>query len=198
MKQGVNTQNNITERKQAEELYQTLASSSPVGVYIVQDGKFQFVNPQFQKYTGFSEDELLGTEPLRLVHPDDRERVRESAVAMLKGKRSSPYELRYIVKNGNTLWATETVTSINSKGKRAVLGNFMDISERKQAEELFKTLSDSLMIGVYIIQDGKFVFANPQFLKDSGFTEDELLGTPSLNVSIPRTGSWSGKKQPRG
>ena len=173
------------ERKQAEELYQTLASSSPVGVYIVQDGKFQFVNPQFQKYTGFSEDELLGTESLRLVHHDDRERVRESAVAMLKGKRSSPYELRYIVKNGDTLWATETVTSINYNGKRAVLGNFMDISERKQAEELFKTLSDSLMIGVYIIQDGKFVFANPQFLKDSGFTEDELLDTPSLNAVHP-------------
>jgi len=125
----------ITERRQAEELYRTLGSSSPVGVYIFQDRKFRFVNPQFQKYTGFSEDELLGKESLELVHPEDRERVRESAVAMLKGNRLSPYELRYIVKGGEILWATETVTSIRYKGKRAVLGNFMDITERKQMEQ---------------------------------------------------------------
>ncbi len=125
----------ITERKRAEQLYRTLATSSPVGVYIAQEGNFVFINPQFQKYMGFTEDELLGRDSLSLVHPEDREMVRENAVAMLKGKRSSPYEFRYIDKSGETIWAIETVTSTHYKGERAALGNFMDITERKQAEQ---------------------------------------------------------------
>jgi PAS domain S-box-containing protein len=74
----------ITKRMEAEELYRTLANSSPVGVYIVQDGKCRFVNSQFQKYMGYSEDEMLGMVAFELVHPDDRERVRQSAVDMVK------------------------------------------------------------------------------------------------------------------
>jgi len=81
----------MTERRQAQELYRTLAVSSPVGVYIAQERKLVFINPQFQKYTGFTEDELLGRDPLSLVHPEDREPVRQNAVEMLKGKRSYPY-----------------------------------------------------------------------------------------------------------
>jgi PAS domain S-box-containing protein len=134
----------ITERKQAEELYRTLANSSPIGVYIVQDGKFRFVNPQFQKYTGFTEDELLHTDSLRLVHPQDRRKVKANAMQMLKGDRSSPYEFRAIGKDGRIIWAIETVTSIRYQGKRAVLGNFMDITERKQMEQELQRKNEQL------------------------------------------------------
>ncbi|MDD5039313.1 MAG: PAS domain S-box protein, partial [Dehalococcoidales bacterium] len=82
----------ITERKQAEELFKTMANSSTAGVYIVQNRKFVLMNPQFQKLVGFTEDELLGTDPLSLVHPEDREATRDFAVQMLKGNRTSPYE----------------------------------------------------------------------------------------------------------
>ena len=124
----------ITERKQAEELYLTLANSSPVGVYIVQNRKFQFVNPMFQEYTDFSQDELLSMDPLNIVHPDDREMVRENAIKMLKVERSSTYEFRSTTRDGKTRWVMETVTSTHYKGKRATLGNYMDITERKKAE----------------------------------------------------------------
>ncbi len=120
--------------QESEERYRTLAESSPIGVYIVQDGKFQFVNPQFQKHAGYTEDELLDMDSLSIVHPEDREKVRENAVEMLKGDRLSPYEFRVIIKGGETIWAMETVTSIHYKGKRATMGNFMDITERKQME----------------------------------------------------------------
>jgi PAS domain S-box-containing protein len=126
---------NITEHKQAEELFRTLANSSPVGIYIVQGGRFQFVNPQFQKYVGYSEDELLGMDSLSLIASQDRNRVRRNAVKMLKGERSSPYEYRFVNRDGETRWAMETVASIQYRGRRAALGNFMDITERKQAEE---------------------------------------------------------------
>ena len=121
-----------SKRKQAEELYTAFANSSQIGVYIVQDRKFQFVNSQFQSHMGFSQDELLGIDPLKIVHPEDREMVRENAVKMLKRTRFSPYEFRAVTKGGETRWVMETVISIQYQGKRATLGNYMDIN-RAQA-----------------------------------------------------------------
>ncbi len=129
------------EREQAEEMFKTLANSSPIGIFVAQDGKFQFVNPQFQTYTGYSEDELLDTECLKLVLPEDRRTVRENAIKMLKGEGSSPYEYRVITKGGETIWIMEKVASIHYQGRIATLGYYMDISERKQAEEIIRHLA---------------------------------------------------------
>jgi len=184
---------NITERKEAEELYRTLANNSPVGVYIVQDRKFRFVNPQLQKYTGFSEDELLDKESLELVHPEDRERVRENAVEMLKGNRLSPYEFRYISKSGESIWATETVTSIRYKGKRAVLGNFMDITERKRMEEAlelrnayFQQLFDNSPEAIILLDDkDQIINANSGFETLYGYRAEEVKGRFINDIVVP-------------
>ena len=48
------------QRQQLEESLKTLLNGYPVGTCVVQDGKFQLVNPQFEKLSGYSYDELLG------------------------------------------------------------------------------------------------------------------------------------------
>ncbi|HEY41846.1 MAG TPA: PAS domain S-box protein [Dehalococcoidia bacterium] len=170
----------ITERKQAEEIFQTIVLSSPASIYILQDGKYVFNNDEFLKNAGYSKDEILNTDPQDIIHPEDREMVRQNAIAMLKGERTTPYEYRALNKNGDTMWVTETIASIQYQGKRAILGSALNNTERKQAEEIFQTLSLSSPVGMYIVQDGKFVFANPQFISDLGMTEDRVLGRRSL------------------
>ena len=125
----------IAERKRAEELFQTLTNNATAGIFIVQDGKFQFVNPEFQKYTGYTEDELLGRDCFGLIVPEDQDRVRENAVKMLKGERSTPYEYRISNKHGEIRWIMERVASIHYQERQAALGSYMDITERKRAEE---------------------------------------------------------------
>ncbi len=140
------TVQDITERKQLEELYITLARNSPIGVYIFQDGKYRFVNHQFAQATGFSEEELLNMQPGELVHPEDRERIRNAATQMLKGERTAPYEFRVYGRDGELHWAMETVTSIYYEGRRATLSNFMDITERKKAEEEHDKMEEQLIL----------------------------------------------------
>ncbi|UCD08318.1 MAG: PAS domain S-box protein [Dehalococcoidales bacterium] len=134
----------IRERTEVESLYQTLTENSTTGIYIVQKGKFVFFNEVFRMNSGYSADELLGTNSLDLIHPEDREYVRQCATDMLKGKRAQPYEFRLINKSGNVSWSWEKVTSITYNGERAALGNFVDITERKKTEEQIQRTNKQL------------------------------------------------------
>jgi len=131
----------ITERKKAEEMlseresiYRTLAERSYAGVYVVQDGRFRFINNNAASYAGYTREELLDQDTGILVHPRDREEENKNAGDMLKGKRMTPYEFRIVTKDGETRWIMETVTSITYEGRPAILGNSMDVTEKRQRE----------------------------------------------------------------
>jgi len=169
-------------------ILQKLIKNSPVGIYIVQDGKFQYVNQRFADISGYAVAELVGSDSLSYVHTEDREQVRANAVKLLKledTERVRPYEYRIICKSGDIRWIMETVTSIQYRGRRAALGNFMDITERKQAEELYSTVADNSPVDIYIAQNDTFVFVSQSFIRSSGYTEAELLGKRCPTVMNP-------------
>lgn len=125
----------VTDRRHAEEQYRTIANSSQTGFYIIKGGRMCFANPHIPRYSGYTDDELIGTKILNFVHPEDREQVKTYAREMLAGQRTVPYEYRIIAKSGEVKWLLETVTSITYRGQQAVLGNTMEITDRKEAEE---------------------------------------------------------------
>ncbi len=120
--------------RESEELYRTLAERSFANVYVVQDGRFFFVNSNTVKTFGYEPEEIIGQRSLYFVHEEDWEQVKTHSRNMLTGQRLSPYEYRLMTKTGEQRWMLETVTSIQYAGKPAVLGTAMDISEQKKAE----------------------------------------------------------------
>jgi len=128
------------QQQQEGELFRIFRASSPVGLFIVQDNEFKFVNDEFRGVTGGSPDELLDTDPMRLVLPEDREMLRENAIKMLKGESSSPYKYRIVTRSGEIRWMLEGVASIQYQGRRATLGHSMDITERERAQEKLEEL----------------------------------------------------------
>ena len=135
----------VTDRKLVEDQYRTMANSSQAGVYIVQAGRLCFVNPHIPEYSGFTEAELLGKQILNFVHPEDREMVRAKARKMLTGNLTSPYEYRIVAQDNQIKWLMETVTPITYRGRSAVLGNTMDISQQKEAEIVRQRLEGQLL-----------------------------------------------------
>jgi PAS domain S-box-containing protein len=125
----------VTDLQQAADAFRSLVDHAPIGIFIIQEGKFRLVNPGFLRLTGYSAAELLGVDSLRCVA--EAAKVRSAAVKMLKGERTTPYEFQIITKSGETRWVMETVTSIQYRGERAVLGFFMDISEHASLKNQF-------------------------------------------------------------
>ena len=117
-----------------EELFRIIRASSPIGLFIVQDGEFKFLNDIFRGATGRSPEELIGANSMTLVLPEDRDMVRENAIKILKGERFSPYKYRIVTQNGEIRWMLEGLASIQFQGRRAVLGHSMDITELERAE----------------------------------------------------------------
>ncbi|MCX5833504.1 MAG: PAS domain S-box protein [Deltaproteobacteria bacterium] len=167
----------------SDPLYTILANSSYAGVYMVQDGKFAFANHHAAHYAGYGPQEMLGVPTLKVVHPEDRETARENAVRMLKGFRSAPYEFRIITKDGRVRWIMETVTPITYRGKRAVLGNSMDITEQKDEREKVQNLEalkasflDAIPHAAVGLQNRVIIFANKAVDDVFGWHPEELVG----------------------
>jgi PAS domain S-box-containing protein len=142
------------ERTEAESLFAILANESPVGICIIQNGKFCYTNPTFQHNTGYKEDELLGRDSLELIAPEDKEMARENAIKMLKGELNSPHQFRVIHNDGSIHWVVESVASVQYRGRRAVLANLVDITEHKQTEEALQAERNKLQSVVSAMEDG--------------------------------------------
>jgi chemotaxis family two-component system sensor kinase Cph1 len=122
--------------KVSELNYATLVGNSLTGIYITVDGKLAFANERLAQIHGYSKEELIGMESSRLVHPEDRQSVAEMAKKRLAGEEApKEYEVRGLRKDGEVIWIQRRNTLTQYDGKRAVLGNVIDITRRKRTED---------------------------------------------------------------
>lgn len=182
------TYEDITDRKRTEEAYETIANSSQAGVYVLQHGKFQFVNQIVAKMLGYSQKELIGMDNLQMIHPEDRKLAMKLGTEMLRGKRTAPFEYRLVTRDGRIRWIMETMTYIPYRGSRAILGNSMDITEQiesrtKMAEmKAFETsLLKAIPHAVIGLKNRKIIFANDGVKTVFGWEPKELVGKTTQN-----------------
>jgi PAS domain S-box-containing protein len=120
----------------AESKFRNLVEQSLIGIYIVRDDRFLYVNPKFADIVGYTPEELLSsTKVTDLILEEDRELVSENIRKRLRGEAQSiHYTFRGLRKDGTVVdvEAQGTVTSYN--GERAIIGSLLDISMRRKME----------------------------------------------------------------
>ena len=149
----------VRELTESEEQYRSLMEGLLVGVYIVQDGgRVRFVNRAFEELTGYSRDEIVGRNILDLISPKDLPIVRERMLRRERGEDVVPhYTLRFIRKDGEERWVEIYAARISYEGRPAILGNFIDITERKRLEEEREQLRERLMQSEKLASIGELV-----------------------------------------
>src|SRR4030042_170908 len=134
----------ITDRKRAEEdlqksqhIFQTLAQVSPVGIFRTDpDGNTPYVNPKYLELTGLSLDEVMGGGWLNAVHPEDRNKLKESWSLDFKSQKISKAEYRFLRPDGSIIWIIgKAVPEMIGNEVSGYIGTITDITEGKQAEK---------------------------------------------------------------
>ena len=130
-------------RKRAEQALQTseqkfrqLTEESPVGIYVIQDGKIVYVNASLARASGYSKEEIVGKLAASdLTHPDDLPRQMAAHVAMVASQKpSTGNEYRGIRKDGSLMYFEAHSMPTEYQGRPAVIGTFIDITERKATD----------------------------------------------------------------
>lgn len=121
--------------RESEMRFRVIAEDCPAMVAILQHGKIRFVNNHVTKSLGYSPEEMLGKEFLDLVHPDDKEMVRERNNRRLQGEHvPDRYEFKLVTQSNEVCWIDFTASLFDYEGQPAVLGTAMDITERRSTE----------------------------------------------------------------
>jgi PAS domain S-box-containing protein len=130
---------------ESEQKFKDLAEKSMVGIYLLQDGMFKYVNARFAEIHGYTIDELLHLSANETVYPEDLPIVLENLRRRQAGEvRSLHYEFRIITRAGEIRNIEVFGSSTHYQGKPAVIGTLLDITERKQSEERIKGLNREL------------------------------------------------------
>ena len=188
----------ITERKQAEVLIKqsekrlrAFYESGLVGVvYWNTDGSISHANDKYLNMLGYTREELnegkvnwIESTPPEFKHIDD-----ECIAELMEfGVNRKQYEKEYFRKDGGRIPVMLAGSMLDDERKNGV-AYVLDISERKQAENLLRESENKFLsafrnspfaMAITSVDSKKYIDVNEVFLEDSGFTRDEIIGHTS-------------------
>jgi len=128
-----------TARRLEEDRFRALIDHSFDMVSIYDDiGNFAFASPSHERVLGYTPAELVGTSPVDLLHPDDREGVAHAfAEQLLVTGESSPIEHRIRRRDGSWVWVESVAINLGQDpAVHGILVNARDVTDRRRAERI--------------------------------------------------------------
>lgn len=125
---------------QAELTFRGLAENTVVGVYIVQNGRYRFVNPKMADMFAYGRQEMMtAAGALDLVIDAERDFVEQNVRRRISGEvREVHYERSARRKDGSTFDVEVYGSSMELDGQPATIGIILDITERKRVERAMR------------------------------------------------------------
>ena len=197
----------ITERKkieealrESEERYRAISESSHNAICIVDDqAKISWANSEMLTASGYSQEQLYAVESfVSFIAPESIEFVVSNYYKVLAGQ---PYEHHYtfyvIRADGEKRLFEKNMMDFKDKsGKLKLIISMMDITDRRQAEENYRTLFHEMIEGFALHEiicneeglptDYRFLAVNPAFERMTGLKAEQLVGRTVLDV-MPET-----------
>jgi PAS domain S-box-containing protein len=197
----------VVERKKAKNLlveseakYRMLVEESLQGIMIAQGlpPRIVFANSAMSKMLGYAAEEFNSLSPqevMALVYSEDREVFFNRFRDRLMGKqRESSFDFRAVRKDGSILWMQASSNRIQFNGQPALQAMFLDIDERKKADEVvrkseerYRELANSLPEIVFDADtEGRLTFFNKRAFEITGFTQQDFdKGLSAFKLIVP-------------
>jgi PAS domain S-box-containing protein len=184
----------ITERKQAEEALRAERDRAQTYLDIVSvilialntQGEITLINNMGCAILGYEERDLIGLNWFDNFVPEHaREQVKAHFYRLLEGATGEifePYENPIIAQSGAERMITWRSVLVRDAENRIIgtLGSGEDVTERRQAEQELRKLSQAVEHSpsiVYITgSNGRLEYVNPKFTEITGYTAEEAAG----------------------
>ncbi|MES9969756.1 MAG: EAL domain-containing protein [Candidatus Thiodiazotropha sp.] len=186
----------ITETKQAEVDLRKLGrvlEQSPASVMITNtNGVIEYVNPRFEKVSGYNAEEVVGENP-RILKSGDKTKEEYKAMwdALLAGRewRGIFHNKR---KDGSIYWESASISPL--RDDRGQITHFIavkeDVTAQKRAEDQLRmnaTVFDTTQEGIMVTDaDNMIKTVNPSFSRITGYSAEEVIGQPPSMLSSGR------------
>ena len=168
-----------------ENIFRSLCDQALTGIYILEKGRLTYVNRAMADIFGYEPAEMIGAEPSLIVYPEDLALVREHLQHRLSGEVASVhYEFRGLRKNGEIRMIEVLDARSEFNHQPSIIGNLIDITERKLTEQALEQEKNLLSGLVHTIPDlvwlqdpeGVYLSCNPRFEAFFGASETEIVG----------------------
>ncbi|MFW9831970.1 MAG: PAS domain S-box protein, partial [Candidatus Thorarchaeota archaeon] len=169
-----------------DSMFNTIASQSPIGIIVIQDGDVLFANNELAKLIGYPLKELHAMKAddfLNFVADADKIKASRYLKSVTTGEvKTKFYELHVKDRKGEFRWLQVLPRMITVHKKPAILAMVFETTQQKRLEQAYRDLVDHSLQGLLIIQDMKVVFSNRAFAEISGYTVDELLNLSANEI----------------
>ena len=184
------------ELSESEAKYRRLIEQNLVGVYLIQDGEFEYVNPRLAETFGYSQEALL-TEltPYDVVIEEDHDTLRRNLEDRKAGDVDDlRYTLRGTRKDGTEIEFEVHGGRIDYRGEPAIMGTLLDVTERRrQQRELersraeYRALFEEFPDAVFVRTPGEsFQNVSDTAVDRLGYDREELLSMkpPDIDPNV--------------
>ncbi len=172
-----------------------MQNSSDIVMILEADATIRYVSPAVERVLGYRPEDFVGTIALDYVHPEDLEYMSKSfAEAVEKPGVQPPIEYRVRTADGS--WRhMEAIRSnwLEDPQVAGLVANVRDVTERKEAEERFRSLVQNSSDVVTVVDDqGIILYQSPSVRR-------VLLSSAEVAKPHGRIGSWTThfQKKPR-
>ncbi len=180
----------------SREHFQTLVSTSPVGVFETDtDGASIMVNEQWLRITGMTAAQAAGKGWADALHPDDRDRVVSEWQAAMAEQRPFRIEHRQLTPDGADCWVLAQAAGMKDETGTVTgyIGTITDITGLKRTEQelqesnqRFSTIFHRSPVAIALsrLESGEFTDVNETFLRLFGYERQEVIGKTSLELGL--------------
>jgi PAS domain S-box-containing protein len=131
--------------RESEEKFRGIVEYANVGIAIVQDARFQFVNPHYAHMLGYTTEEMLHTEFMGYCAPEERERIVDFHTRRMQGEDvPTRYETAIVHKDDSRVYVDVSVGFIQYGGRPATFIFVRDITKQRQAQDALQVAYQTL------------------------------------------------------